>query len=264
MRPLDDPGANPTNEDGGAPANRDKPPLSPLTRKRNGSFWATLRQLLFPKPFRIRQIHWPRRLEMSLRLLTDNVSLAQDSRSEQASESRNDESVAMLAVISDLATGLWRIRRRLEQALAGGETDSVRSLTRYIESACDTLGGHQVEVKDDVGQRYITGMAAKVLAFQPSEDVSEDTIVETIRPAVFYKGVLTQRAEIIVATPRIQEPAQPEDIAPATNDAGESKPVNDSDGSPSPTQEPPVSDAEKGNSDNAPQSIDGSHDKQNE
>jgi hypothetical protein len=107
----------------------------------------------------------------------------------------------LLSLLTDVTTGLWRLKRKMAPP---GQTEApaeLKRLYRYVESAWDTLASGKVEVRDPTGERYVDGMALKVIAFQPTEGTVEETIAETIKPSIFYRDQLVQRGEVIVATP---------------------------------------------------------------
>ena len=105
------------------------------------------------------------------------------------------------ALIAEIATGLWRIQRKAQSLGDGGQSDGLRAVLRHVESTLDVLSNRKVEIRDDIGAKYVAGMALKVAAFQPTEGIDQETICETIRPSVYYKGRLIQRGEVIVGTP---------------------------------------------------------------
>jgi hypothetical protein len=114
----------------------------------------------------------------------------------------------LLPVAVDLATGIWRIRRRmLKDGSEGGE--AIGKAFRYVESAWDSLGRAKIEVRDHDGERYSNGMAVKVLAFQLDGGLSRETVVETIKPSVYYQDVLVQWGEVIVGVPPKAESERP-------------------------------------------------------
>lgn len=129
----------------------------------------------------------------------------------------------LLKLVMELATGLWRIGKATPPPNDDGSTDELRRLRRHIEAAWDVLADAGVEVQEHTGERYVTGMAVKVLAFQPVTGVNTELIEETIRPSVFYKERLVSPGEVIVATPetgatqnegaetQAQPPAEPDD-----------------------------------------------------
>ena len=63
------------------------------------------------------------------------------------------------------------------------------------------LSSAKVELRDYDKEKYVDGMALKVIAFQPSSSCHVKTIIETIKPSIFYNDKLIQIGEVIVATP---------------------------------------------------------------
>lgn len=111
------------------------------------------------------------------------------------------ETKELLRLLTDLATGLWRIKRKLEMLPENVPPEEMRRLRRHVQSAWDVLSSGKVEVQDLTGEKYVDGMALKVIAFQPTEGVGARVIGETIRPSIRYRDCLIQRGEIIVAIP---------------------------------------------------------------
>ena len=175
----------------GPPPDREFPWVSGL--------WASLRQYSFHSAFRIH----------ALSLLPEAISEPEVSSTEEGTarlrtevrEAPAAETKELLRLLTDLATGLWRIRRKMAALGEGVSPEEMRKLNRYVESAWDMLAGAKVEVQDLTGEKYVDGMALKVIAFQPTEGVAGEVVDETIKPTVFYRDQLVQRGEVIVTTP---------------------------------------------------------------
>lgn len=111
------------------------------------------------------------------------------------------EASALLALLSDLATGLWRIKRRIPREGNGEPPNEMRAVYRHAEAAEDALRASGVEVCDHTRKPYVTGMALKVIAFQPTAGVSTEYVDETVKPSIYFRDRLIQRGEVIVAVP---------------------------------------------------------------
>jgi hypothetical protein len=107
----------------------------------------------------------------------------------------------VLQTVAAVATALWRVRTKLESESNAELPSELRHLPRHIQAAWDALASGGVQVQDPRGQRYVPGMAVNPITFQPMEGVGTEIIHETIKPSVFYKDVLIQRADVIVARP---------------------------------------------------------------
>ena len=108
-----------------------------------------------------------------------------------------------------LGTGLWRISRKMPGDTAPSSRD-LRVAQRHIDATCDAMADGGLEVKDHLGDRYVSGMALKVIAFEPTPGTVRATIAETISPSIFYQDQLLQRGEVIVAVPPVDSD-RPED-----------------------------------------------------
>ena len=107
-----------------------------------------------------------------------------------------------LKMLPAVATALWRIRVKLTAEPAIDLPAPLRLLPRHVESAWDALKAAGLEVQDHVGQRYDPGMAVNPVTYRPEESVPPNTIVEALKPTVFFCDMLIQRADVILAAPR--------------------------------------------------------------
>ena len=63
----------------------------------------------------------------------------------------------------------------------------LRVTLRHLESTWNVLADAGIEVGNLAGEKYVNGLALRVIAFQPTEGVQIETIAETIKPAIFYR-----------------------------------------------------------------------------
>ena len=161
--------------------------------------FGSLRQLGYNKAFRISS---PIRPEELLKGIEKGVETEPQIETKPAQKAELKE---LFLLIADLATGLWRIDKKSATDGIDEATGSMRSLRRHVESTLDALTSARIEVHDHTGQKYVTGMALKVIAFQPTSAVQIEKIAETIKPSVFYKDQLIQRGEVIVETPEAKQ-----------------------------------------------------------
>lgn len=166
-----------------------------------GELAAAARQWLQPPEFRIEVPDLPEDTSQPPRNLAAPV---RHPTSENSAE--RQKSAGLREAIAQLATAVWRIQRSLKRLQSTAPTDDLRGLERHVNSCFDLFHEYGIEVRDDAGQKFTPGMALDVLAFQPLADISQDTIVETIRPSVLYQDELLQRGEVVVAVPLAREP----------------------------------------------------------
>lgn len=99
-------------------------------------------------------------------------------------------------VLADVATNLWLTKRKL----APNDTDYTHA-RHYLLAVWDKFAEAGLEIHDYDGAAFETGMSLEVLAYEPSPDVTADTVLETIRPAVYHAGRCIQLGQVIVAHP---------------------------------------------------------------
>lgn len=175
-------------------------------KKIGGKTLGDLRQLRYKRAFRIPSPFWFPELLIGIEKETDKNITGKDGLRTKVEEKASPETKVLLSLIAEFATGLWRIKRKTDgmDELKG----PMQPVRRHIESTIDTLTSAKVEIQNHTGEKYITGMALKVIAFQPASSVQVERIAETIKPSIFYKDKLIQRGEVIVETPEEQQSGQ--------------------------------------------------------
>jgi hypothetical protein len=161
------------------------------------SFLGSLRQVLcYPDEFWIGAPEWPGVSKSTERLVTllQTVLPETDLR-------RGKNEQELLLLIADIGTGLWRIQRRLTSSSAESWGGDVKRLTRDLEATLDALRQGGIEIKDHTGEKYDTGMALRVITFQPVAELSCEKVIETIRPTIYYKDRIVRMGEVIVGKP---------------------------------------------------------------
>ncbi len=106
-----------------------------------------------------------------------------------------------LKTIAAVATAVWRAKTKLDAEADAELPDELRNLPRHIQSAWDALEAGKVQVDDPTGRRYVPGLAVNVLTFQPIDSITCEMVHETIKPSVYFRDALIQRADVIVSRP---------------------------------------------------------------
>jgi hypothetical protein len=107
----------------------------------------------------------------------------------------------LLRTLASATTALWRVRAKLTGEPKVELPAALRLLPRHVEAAWDALEAGGITVQDPRGQRYDPGLAVNPVTYIPDASVPPNTIVETLKPSVFWKDVLIQRADVILASP---------------------------------------------------------------
>ena len=117
-----------------------------------------------------------------------------------------------------IATNAWRSRNKIIDSKTGEPREEMKKLYRHIEAIQDALSLADVQTIDTAGRDYDTGMALKVVSFEQTTGLLKEEIKETIKPSVKWQGFLIQMGEVIVGTPKVQNPDSEKEINNEKND----------------------------------------------
>jgi hypothetical protein len=154
------------------------------------SWRSNLRQLQYPREFRIPAAAWSADLRGQL---VEIAALLQ--KPHQGQDGPGPK------ILSDLGTGLWRLRSRMIQPETGRPLEGMGRAYRHFESVWDALHGEGIKIYDHTGEAFEPGRALQVMSFQPTPALTRDVIIETIKPTIYFKDTLIQTGEVIVGTP---------------------------------------------------------------
>ncbi len=153
----------------------------------------SLRQLSYPKSFRIDDRGWP---DLS-KLLASLRSLL--SSKDKQTVTDDDKQVDLLKLVGEIGIIIWRLQKRAAAEIDPHE--KLRRASRDIESASDILCQGDIEIRDHTGQIYDDGMGLRVIAYEPVPELSRAKIIETVKPTIHYKNKIIRIGEVIVGTP---------------------------------------------------------------
>jgi hypothetical protein len=157
----------------------------------------TLRQRRFPREFRIDPPQWPEGFTEQLRSLAGTPPAPTNQQAAAAPP-------VSLNFLAEACTGLWRLRQRMLQPGTDRPYDEMRRAYRHFESTWDTLAQAGIEIIDHTGMPFDIGLALKVVAYQPVPQISRDSVLETIKPTIYFRDERLQMGEVIVATPEMR------------------------------------------------------------
>lgn len=150
-----------------------------------------LRQLQYPKEFRIA----PLDLVSTLERLAGILMVMPVDQSNQAVDQ------AQVRLLAEVGTGLWRARQKMLEPGTNRPKEEMRRAYRHLESVWDALTQAGMEIVDPIDAPFDPGMSLKAIAFQPTPGIQREKVIETIKPAIYYKGEPIQMGEVIVGTP---------------------------------------------------------------
>ncbi|TDW15049.1 hypothetical protein [Kribbella kalugense] len=149
--------------------------------------WAGVRQWRQHKAFRIAAPRWSGTEYDDLdRYLTELGETARPAESPPEDSS-----------LAEAATNLWRARRKLAQ----GNDGQGKQAARYLRTCTEALAAAGLTVQDHDGEPFHAGRSVDVLLYSDDPEVTVETVVETVRPAVYHHDRRIQTAQVIVAVP---------------------------------------------------------------
>ncbi|WP_242884325.1 hypothetical protein [Actinomadura litoris] len=165
--------------------------------RRAGEAGAALRQWRWPREFRIHRAQWPDEILAAFTELTAAAEPPPEAADAEPLPSVPDQVPGLAGrSLADVATSVWRLHVR-----SASLPEAMRSTTRQVEKAWDTLVQAGVEIKDHLGEPFDSGLSISVVAFQPTPGLERERVIETIRPSVYFGDQRIQMAEVIVGTP---------------------------------------------------------------
>ena len=153
-----------------------------------------VRQWRYPREFRIEAPAWDEEIQPQLQRLIDALSTPVPPPVVFDEESYT-------RVLADVATELWRLRDKMLQPGTDQPLAEMRRAFRSFESAWDALMEAGITIEEHTNSLFVAGMSLRVLAFQPTPGLARETVIQTLRPSVYYKQQLIQAGEVIVGTP---------------------------------------------------------------
>lgn len=171
----------------------------------SGEAGAILRQWRQPREFRIRSSAWPTDVQSAFDDLARALPKAIGAR--PGSGEAPPDTGLETEHIADLATNLWRLSDRMMSSADG----SSRVAQRHLKAAWNDLKQAGVEVQDHLDEPFDSGLALKVVEFQPMADIDRERVIQTHRPSVYLNGKVIQMGEVIVGTPKAAADRSPEE-----------------------------------------------------
>ncbi|WP_280258731.1 hypothetical protein [Nocardia wallacei] len=151
-----------------------------------------LRQRRYHRAFRIAPPDWDERGRRQLQQLLSEFPCADD----------NSESPPPLDehALAEAATSLWRAERKLRSD-SGDPAARARQARRYLDRTRQALTGAGLVVHDHDGDAFHPGRSLDVLAFQDDPALTAETVIQTVRPTVYFRDRRIQTGQVIVGCP---------------------------------------------------------------
>lgn len=96
--------------------------------------------------------------------------------------------------MDDYRKMVMKRKKTLERTLV-----PLKNISKKYERILKILEKNGFQILEFNGKKFDDGMSIKVLGYDSREDVEEDTIIETIKPAIFFNDREYMKAEVIVS-----------------------------------------------------------------
>ena len=155
----------------------------------------SIKQLFYPAEFRLPE---PEFSEDQLALMEELIQLIQP-KVESLTTENQDEKIQMARFLIQLATGIWRVRRRIEglKRLPKELQEALFSL----ESMWSSMAASGVSVIDHVGESPSVSGGPRVVEVRLVPGLDREQVIETVLPTVFLHGQVVQVGEVVVGRP---------------------------------------------------------------
>jgi hypothetical protein len=111
------------------------------------------------------------------------------------------DSTDKLNFFADVATGIWRLRKRMCQPGSDRPREEIRREFTHLQSVWDALKQNGFLIQEHTDKKFDTGQSLKVVAFQPTAGLTYEKVIDTIKPSIYYQERRIQMGEVIVGTP---------------------------------------------------------------
>jgi hypothetical protein len=101
----------------------------------------------------------------------------------------------------DLGCATWRLHQRMFDQDTGEAKEEFRQLARHVATIRERLSELGLRIQDHTGRPYDSGQSLEVLAFQPTDGIPGETVIETVRPTLYLGEQRILKGQVIVGTP---------------------------------------------------------------
>lgn len=105
----------------------------------------------------------------------------------------------LIQLLQEMGKGVWRIQNRLTNIRHGSR--EVDSALRFLHTLVDAMEQFGVKIQDHTGERITGGEALHIISYETVKNISQEQVIETIKPTITYKGQIIQIGEVIVGQP---------------------------------------------------------------
>ena len=161
-----------------------------------------------PDEFKIPLVEFPDENRLIEKVMRIQQALLTDTKG--GVEVRHTVPSNVVKGMADIATNAWKAKTKMVDSSSGEVRDEMKRVYRHIESVLESLQEMGLEVKDHTGDAFHYGLPLKVVTTQPTQGITRENVIETIKPTIYWQQQIIQMGEVVIATPVIAPPASTE------------------------------------------------------
>jgi hypothetical protein len=151
--------------------------------------------------FIIRKAAWPDERETLREIGLQLVKIKDQGKGKEAGEGAFLVPPAMVHAMADIATNAWKAKEKMTFGDSGEVRDEMKRVFRHVESILESLREMGLEVKSHTGESFDYGLPLKVVTTQPTQGITKESVIETIKPTIYWQSKIIQMGEVVIATP---------------------------------------------------------------
>jgi hypothetical protein len=103
--------------------------------------------------------------------------------------------------IADVATNAWRVKIKMTDKASGDVREDMKRIYRHIEAMFESFQEMGLEIKDHTGELFDYGLPLKVITSQATKGITQERVIETLKPSIYWQQQMIQMGEVVIATP---------------------------------------------------------------
>ena len=159
-----------------------------------------------PNEFKIPEVRFPDGDLLIERAIQIERSLLASAQGKGGGEEvRHTVPASVVKGMADIATNAWKAKTKMLDGASREVREEMKRVYRHIESVLESLQTMGLEVKDHTGDAFDYGLPLKVVTTQPTQGISRECVIETIKPTIYWQQQIIQMGEVVIATPASTE-----------------------------------------------------------
>lgn len=153
---------------------------------------AAVRQWMYPTEFRIGEAVWSEKIA---------EHLGQELMAARATAEHDGLEVADKHLVA-IGNRLWRLQSEMKRSDGDQPPKALRHALKHLEVLWDRFAEAGLDIYDHTGEIIPEGdYGLRVLAYQPTNKVTCNSVIETVKPTIRFHKKTIQVGEVIVGTP---------------------------------------------------------------